>query len=278
MRFRSRVPIALVILATMAALALTACRGNRSSEPAAATVASSPVPAVAPAETTAPLSETPAPPAAPPAAAPPPVRPASKPTPKPTPEPTPLPKPEPAPTPRPEPVVETIAAGTSLNVELLDGASSKTSLVGDAVRARVTSPIIIDGLTVVPVGAIVGGTVTEAIPLKKIGGTASLGLRFDVLELAGGERKVIAAGLHEQGKSETGKDAGTIAGATAAGALLGRLLSKNDKTKGTLIGAAVGAAAGTGAAAATKGQEVELPAGTPLVLRVEEALTITVQP
>ena len=175
-------------------------------------------------------------------------------------------------------MVKTIAAGTSLDVELLDGASSKTSLVGDAVRARVTNPIIIDGLTVVPAGTIVGGTVTEAIPLKKIGGMATLGLRFDTLELAGGERKAIAAGLHEQGKSETGKDAGTIAGATAAGALLGRLLSKNDKTKGTLIGAAVGAAAGTGAAAATKGQEVELPAGTPLALRVEEALTVTVQP
>jgi hypothetical protein len=60
--------------------------------------------------------------------------------------------------------------------------------------------------------------------------------------------------------------------------LLGRLLSHNDKTKGTLIGAAVGAAAGTGVAAATKGQEVELPAGTVLVLRLEQPLTVTVQP
>jgi len=54
-------------------------------------------------------------------------------------------------------------------------------------------------------------------------------------------------------------------------------LSKNDKTKGTLIGAAVGAAAGTGAAAATKGKEVELPAGTPLALHLEQPLIITVQ-
>jgi hypothetical protein len=160
----------------------------------------------------------------------------------------------------------------------LDGASSKTSQVGGSVRARVTKAVVIDGLTVVPVGAIVDGTVTEAIPLKKIGGAASLGLRFDTLELAGGARTAISAGLHEQGKSETGKDAGTIAGATAGGALLGRLLSKNDKTKGTLIGAAVGAAAGTGAAAATKGQEVELAAGTPLTLRLEQPIQIMVQP
>jgi len=274
MRFRSSVPHALVILATIVALALSACRGNRPAEPAAATVASSPVPAAAPAETAAPLSERPAPPAAPPAAAPPPVRPASKPAPKPTPR----PKPEPAPTPRPEPVVKTIAAGTSLNVELLDGASSKTSLVGDAVRARVTKAVFVDGLTVIPVGALIHGTITEAFPLNKIGGTASLGLRFDSLELAGGAKTGIAAGLSQKGKSEDGKDAGTIVGATAGGALLGRLLSKNDKTKGTLIGAVVGAAAGTGIAAATKGQEVELPTGTPLALHLEQPLTISVQP
>jgi hypothetical protein len=146
------------------------------------------------------------------------------------------------------------------------------------VRARVSKAVIIEGLTVVPAGAIVAGTVTEAISLKKIGGKASLGLKFDSLDLAGGQKATISVELHEQGKSETGKDAGTIAGATAGGALLGRLLSHNDKTKGTLIGAAVGAAAGTGVAAATKGKEVELPAGTPLALHLDQPLTVSVQP
>jgi hypothetical protein len=182
-----------------------------------------------------------------------------------------------APAPKPEPVVKTVATGTDLDVELLDGASSKTSQVGNAIRARVTKAVVIDGLTVIPEGALINGTVTEAIPLKKIGGAATLGLRFDTLELVGGARMPISAGLHEQGKSESGKDAGTIAGATAGGALLGRLLSKDDKTKGTLIGAVVGAAAGTGVAAATKGKEVELPAGTPLALRLEQPLTMTVE-
>lgn len=267
MRFRLNVARALPILATMTALSLVSCGGDRPAERAAASAS-----AVAPAEAAAPTTETPAAQAAPPATAPPAPRPVSRPAAYKT-----APKQEPAPAPKPEPVVKTIAAGTDLDVELLDGASSKTSQVGNAVRARVTKAIVVDGLTVIPEGAIIGGTVTEAIPLKKIGGAASLGLRFDALELAGGAKTAIYAGLHEQGKSETGKDAGTIAGATAGGALLGRLLSKNDKTKGTLIGAVVGAAAGTGAAAATKGKEVELPPGTPLALRLEQPLTIAVQ-
>jgi hypothetical protein len=142
----------------------------------------------------------------------------------------------------------------------------------------VTQSIVVDGLTVAPAGAVIAGTVTEATPLNKIGGQASLGLKFSTLEIPGGDSEPIVAGLTNKGKSETGKDAGTIAGATAGGALLGRLLSKNSKTKGTVIGAVVGAAAGTGIAASTKGQEVELPAGTPLVLKLEEATQVTVQP
>jgi len=259
------------ILAPVAAVWLAACGGNRPADQAAAPASSSPAPAAAPAEPAA------APPQAVPAPSEPPAataatKPASKPSPKPR------PKVEPPPPPKPEPVVKTVAAGTDLEVELVDGASSKTSKVGDVVRARVTKAVVVDGLTAVPVGAHVEGVVTEAVGLMKIGGAASLGLRFDALDLGNGGRIPIAATLQSKGKSESGKDAGTIAGATAGGALLGRLLSKNDKTKGTLIGAVVGAAAGTGVAAATKGQEVELPAGTPLAIHLDQAIAVTIQP
>lgn len=201
---------------------------------------------------------------------------ASKPVVKPAPEAA-APKTETAPPPKPEPIAKTIVAGTALDVEFIDGASSKTSQVGDAVRARVTKPVMVDGMVVIPAGAIATGRVTEAVPLKKIGGQASLGLKFESLELPGAAKTAIEAQLREQGKSETGKDAGTIAGATAGGALLGHMLSHN-KTKGTLIGAAVGAAAGTGIAAGTKGQEVELPPQTLVALHLDAPLTVMVQP
>jgi glycine zipper 2TM protein len=183
----------------------------------------------------------------------------------------------PAPKPKPKPIVKTLVQGTELDVELLDDASSDGSQVGQAVRAKVVKPVALDGLTVVPEGSIVSGVVTEAIPLKKIGGAASLGIKFSSLEAGGAVP--IDASVHFKGKSETGKDAGTIAGATVGGALLGNLVAgKHDKTKGTLIGAVVGAAAGTGAAAATKGKEVQLPAGTPLTLRLEDPADVTVHP
>lgn len=183
----------------------------------------------------------------------------------------------PPPAPRPQPQIRTVAAGTRLPVEFLDGVSSRSSQPGDSFRARVTGDIAADdGVVVIPAGSIVKGTVTEAVSLKKIGGTARLALEFDRLELPSGEAVPIAAAFSQTGKSETAKDAGTIAGATAGGALLGRLLSKKDKDKGTVIGAVVGGAAGTAIAAKTKGEEVEIPAGTALDIELSEPAKITV--
>lgn len=228
--------------------------------PAAVQPAPAPTPApAAPAET----APAPAPKPAPPVAQ----------TPKPAPAPAPAPKPAPA----PEPVIKTVPAGTALDLEMLDAVSSIGSKAGDAFRARVVNPVSVDGVTVFPVGSVVYGVVTEAVPVPKIGGQAKLVVDFAKVETPDGGSAPIRASMNWAGKSETGRDTAAIAGATAAGALAGRLLSKHDKTKGTLIGAAVGAAVGTGAAAGTKGQEVEVPAGTPIGIQLTEATQVTVR-
>lgn len=272
MTTRFRFSAVRAVVASAGVLALLACGGNRPAEQPQATETTAPAEstgtAPAPSAPTETAAATPAPiPTEPPAAAAPAPKPAA---PKPA-----APKPKPAPEP-PAPVVKTLVTGTQLSAELVDAASSKTSTVGQIVKARITEPVTLDGVAVVPAGSMLVGTITEAVPLKKIGGQASLGIRFDSLEVGDGAVP-IAGSLVTKGKSETGKDAGTIAGATAGGALLGRLISKHDKTKGTLIGAAVGAAAGTGAAAATKGQEVELPAGTPFTMQLEAPVQVTVR-
>jgi len=255
-----------IVLGAILALTLQACGGSPPAQQAAAPSpggaapsADATTPAAAPAPAPATVAQAPAP--------------AAPPSPKAAPKPE--VRHEPKPAPKPEPIVKTLAPGTEIDVTLLDGASSKGSQVGDAVRAKVVKPVVVDGLTVVPQGTIVSGVVTEAVPLKKIGGAASLGIKFSSLD-AGGPVPIDAS-VHLKGKSETGKDAGTIAGATVGGAILGNLVAgKHDKTKGTLIGAAVGAAAGTGAAAATKGQEVVLPEGAPLTLRLVDPVSVTV--
>ncbi len=176
----------------------------------------------------------------------------------------------------PAPIVKTLPAGAEVDVILMDGLSSETSQAGDTVRARVANDVMQDGVMVIPAGSIVSGTVTEVVPLKKIGGAAKLALSFGRLEITAANVIAIEANLLREGKSQTGKDAATIGGAAAGGAVLGKLLGKSSKD--TLIGAVVGAAAGTAVAAKNKGEQVELPVGTQMSFQLNRPVEITVRP
>jgi hypothetical protein len=173
-------------------------------------------------------------------------------------------------------IEKTVPSGTRLEVELLDSVSSAESAVGDGVSARMAEDVVVDGTIAIPAGATLGGRVTEARGLKKIGGRALLRVEFDTVDLPQGSAPIRAA-FYRQGKSETKKDAATIGGAAAGGALLGRLLSKDNEARGTAAGAVVGGAAGTAIAAGTKGEEIVLPSGTRLTLHLQGPVTVKVE-
>lgn len=174
-------------------------------------------------------------------------------------------------------VVYTLPTATNLEVEFLDGLSSETNQVGDTFRTSVTRDVLQDGRVVIPAGSSVLGSVTAVTPAKKIGGQASIELRFDRIELLSGETMPVQATLTEVGKSQAGKDTGTIGGSAVGGAVLGRLLSKKDKGKGTVVGAAVGAAVGTAIAAGNKNDPVEIPEGTISNLSLDTSLDVALR-
>lgn len=188
-------------------------------------------------------------------------------------------KPEPpAPAPaKKEKIVKTLAVGTPIEAEFIETVTTDTAKVGDKVKLRVAQDVIVDGLVVVPAGSHLTGIVSEAVSLKKIGGRAKLGFIFNKIELPSGDTAVTQALLLERGKNESGRDAATIGGSTAGGAALGAVVDKENRGRGALIGAAVGAAAGTGIAAATKGQEIEVPAGTRVTLQLRLPAQVAVE-
>ncbi|MEZ5960185.1 MAG: hypothetical protein R3C30_07110 [Hyphomonadaceae bacterium] len=55
-----------------------------------------------------------------------------------------------------------IPAGTDIVVEFVDAQSSRTSQTGAPVALRLAEPIVIDGRTIVPAGALAGGEVIDA--------------------------------------------------------------------------------------------------------------------
>jgi hypothetical protein len=168
----------------------------------------------------------------------------------------------------------TVPAGTRIELALESGVSSQTAGVGDPVLAQVTETIYVDGKAAIPAGSLAAGSVTEARPLRQIGGRGLLAVSFDHLEVPGDEAS-ISAGWRREGKSETAKDAATIAAGAAVGTVVGNQAKKNDK--GKVLGGILGGAIGTVIAAKTEGEPVELAAGSHLTLTLRDPVEIRVR-
>ena len=170
----------------------------------------------------------------------------------------------------------TVPAGEVLDAEFTETVASNTSAPGDSFRVRVAHDVMEDGEVAIPAGAEILGEVTEAVPLPRVGGQAKLALRFTDLVLPSGATVPIHASFVQQGRSETGRDAATIGGGAAAGAILGRVLGKGHRGKSSVIGAIIGAAAGTTIASKTPGEEVVIPSGTVVSLKLDDSVRVKV--
>jgi hypothetical protein len=164
-----------------------------------------------------------------------------------------------------------VPAGTQLTVELITPISTKTNNVGDGVDARLASDLMIGDRRAAKAGASVHGSITQVISgSKKIGGTPTLGVRFDSLVAANGASVSINAPFTQLGKSETGKDTAKIVGGAAAGAIIGHQVSHKN---GAVVGGLLGGAAGTAAAKGTGG-EVALTAGQVVAVATQSAFEV----
>lgn len=174
--------------------------------------------------------------------------------------------------PKAPPTPINVAAGTQLSAELTSSLTTKTAKVGDRFQARLASDVVVDGRRAAAAGSAVQGSVTEVISgSSKIGGTPMLALAFEGLTLASGATVPISARFVQQGKSETGKDTAKIVGGAAAGAVIGHQI---DHDKGSVIGGILGGAAGVAAAQKTGG-EVELPAGTVVTFALDKPFEVS---
>jgi hypothetical protein len=180
---------------------------------------------------------------------------------------------EPPAPPKPQFKEVTIPSGTSITVRLETAVASDTSKVEDRVRGTLAKPVVVDGVTAIPDGSSVTGTVTEAVRSGKVKGRASLALRFTSLTARNEAHDITTARISRQAASTKGDDAKKVGIGAGAGALIGAIAGGG---KGAAIGGAVGAGAGTGVVMATRGDEVELPAGTTVTTTLQEPLKVLV--
>jgi len=171
----------------------------------------------------------------------------------------------------------TLPAGTRLQVVLDTGVGSNTSRAEEAVQGHLSSPVIVHGNTVLAQGTRVGGVVTSAERSGKVKGRAHIAVRFDTITPRGDDERyrIRTAAIQRTAAPTKKKDAVKVGGGAAGGAIIGAIVGGK---KGAAIGTAVGGGAGTAAVLATRGDEVHLPKGSPLTVRLSEPVTIRIRP
>jgi len=170
----------------------------------------------------------------------------------------------------------TIPQGTSLAVTLDSAVGSDISTVEEAVSAHLSHPVTVGGETVLPAGSRVSGVVTDATRSGKVKGLAHVAVLFNAVVPSHSDAKyrMTAAAVQRTAQATKKKDAAKIGGAAAGGALIGAIAGGG---KGALIGTAVGGGAGTAVVMSTRGDEVHLPKGSALTVKLSEPLTIRVR-
>jgi hypothetical protein len=143
----------------------------------------------------------------------------------------------------------TIPQGTKMRVTLSTPVRSERSMPGDALAATTTAAIEVDGRVVIPAGSIVRGRLTQVIPGTGMSSSAKGGfvvLTFDKVTTPEGFTETLAASL----TSLAGPD-GKIAG---------------------IVGGSAAGVVGITVSAGIRGKELRIPAGTALVLTLDQPL------
>jgi hypothetical protein len=183
-------------------------------------------------------------------------------------------------------IVETSEAfilnpGVNISVILKTPLSTNKNERGDKFISSLKKPITYQGQTILAEGTEIQGLVKRVTKHEKFGDRAGFALIFDQIVLSDGMKLPLAASLDTDKGSEVIKssekeinNAKIVGGSTIVGAMVGKAaLGKGGTQKGIILGAA----AGTSAVIIGNMKEVNLTAGTELILKLDEPLIIPKQ-
>jgi hypothetical protein len=166
--------------------------------------------------------------------------------------------------------VWTVPVGTELDARLQTALNSGTAKVEDRFEATTILDFTMGRDVVIPAGSTVRGFVSSVRPAGRLDRRGSLTLSFDELRIENRTYRLRASVVQALDGSVS-EDATRIGAGAAVGAIIGGLLGGG---KGALVGVLIG---GGGTIASTEGSDVELPVGTVLRIRVDQAVEITIE-
>ena len=162
-----------------------------------------------------------------------------------------------------------LPGGTEFSVRLGQPLSSKTARVEDPFEATVYEPVMAGSALALPAGTTLRGIVRGASPAERPSKAGRLDLDFYAIYL--GDTKLEVRGRVVEIGPHPRKGAGTAKKASIGGLLGGVLGAVLSGGATVVVGIVVG---GAGAVLGTKGEEVSLPEGTFLTVRLDQPLDL----
>ena len=161
-----------------------------------------------------------------------------------------------------------IPVGTEFDVSLQTALNSNTAQVEDRFEATTMVDLMEGNRVMVPAGSVMRGVISSVTPATRLERKGALTVAFDQITIRGRSypiRATVAQVLESEGIAGETARIGTGAG---VGAIIGGILGG---FKGALAGILIGAG---GTIAATEGEDVELPPGTTLRVRMDAPLVV----
>lgn len=188
--------------------------------------------------------------------------------------------------PQSSPDATALPIGTAIRMKLETPLSTERNRRGDHFGGRVVEAVMLNGKTVIPVGAALEGEVIRADEHRRIRGTPTIDLRPTLVTLPDGQRYTINANVVDTSdRSLNVNDEGEIKGKghdnadlveTGVGAAIGTGIGA---AAGGFKGAMIGGAIGGGATVIhwlTKTKTAEVRPGTEIIMELSRPMALTV--
>lgn len=179
-----------------------------------------------------------------------------------------------------------VREGTTLRASLETTLSTRTARPGDRFTATLREPVYVEGREVIPYGSQIEGRVTEVERPGRVHGVGKMDIAYERIVLPNGDKEPLVASTRGtegprntkvdregtiQGPNSRKRDVEETAAAGGIGAGIGAIAGG---AKGTAIGGGAGAIIGLADSMRRRGKDLELPAGTTLVIQLDRPLEV----
>ena len=151
-------------------------------------------------------------------------------------------------------------------MRLSDSVNTGRNRTGDRFQAVVDHNVEVNGLVILPRGAVVQGVLRNVVSSGRLRRRAEATLELETVEIAGKRQTIAVEPETRLGQGHGKRDGKYIGGGALFGMVVGALAGGG---KGAAVGTMTGAAAGAGGAAVTGKEELYIPSETVMIFRLK---------